>query len=45
MENLLEELSYNISDMEETELTIDAEYVKDKLKDYSRINEVEKYIL
>jgi len=45
MENLLEELSYNISDMEETELTIDAEYVRDKLKDYSRINEVEKYIL
>lgn len=45
MENLLEELSFNISDMEEKELTIDAQYVREKLKDYSRINEVEKYII
>ncbi|MDO4481415.1 MAG: ATP-dependent protease ATPase subunit HslU [Bacillota bacterium] len=45
MENLLEELSFNISDMDEKELTIDAEYVREKLKDYSRINEVEKYII
>ncbi len=45
MENLLEELSFNISDMDEKELTIDADYVKERLKDYSKINEVEKYIL
>lgn len=45
MENLLEELSFNISDMDEKELTIDAAYVKERLKDYSKINEVEKYIL
>ena len=45
MENLLEELSFNISDMDVKELTKDAEYVREKLKDYSRINEGEKYII
>ena len=45
MENLLEELSFNISDMEEKKIVIDAEYVKERLQDYSRRNEVEKYIL
>lgn len=45
MENLLEELSFNISDMEEEKIIIDADYVKERLRDYSRRNEVEKYIL
>ena len=45
MENLLEEISFQISDMEEKEIVIDRDYVKNQLKDQTRINEVDKYIL
>ena len=45
MENLLEEVSYNITEHEGDELVIDEAYVRERLRDYSGINEVEKYIL
>ena len=45
LENLLEDISYNITDMQESEIIIDEAYVKERLKDQSRINEVDKYIL
>ncbi len=45
MENLLEDVSFNITEHEGDELVIDEAYVKERLNDYSGINEVEKYIL
>ncbi|MBQ3389572.1 MAG: ATP-dependent protease ATPase subunit HslU [Firmicutes bacterium] len=45
MENLLEDVSYNITEHDGEELVIDEAYVKERLEDYSGINEVEKYIL
>ncbi len=45
MENLLEDLSFNISEMGSGEVTIDADYVRKQLADYNKVNEVEKYIL
>lgn len=45
IENLLEDISYNISDIEEDVVNIDAAYVKDKFKDSVYIDEIDKYIL
>ncbi len=45
MENLLEDISFNISDMQEDTFTIDAEYVRKKFAETVYIDEIDKYIL
>jgi ATP-dependent HslUV protease ATP-binding subunit HslU len=45
MEKLLEEISFNIPDMEEQEIIIDEEYVKDKFMDRIQADNIDKYIL
>ncbi len=45
MEKLLEEISFDAPDLEEKSITIDAEYVKDKLKNIIEDNDLSRYIL
>jgi ATP-dependent HslUV protease ATP-binding subunit HslU len=45
MENLLEDISFNIPDVERNEITIDEEYVKEKFKDRFQADNIDKYIL
>jgi len=45
MENLLEDISFNIPDVEENEITIDEEYVKEKFKDRFQADNIDRYIL
>lgn len=45
MERLLEEISFNIPDMEEREIRIDEEYVKERFVDRIQADNIDKYIL
>jgi len=45
MEKLLEEISYNISEMQEEVITIDETYVKDKFMDRILADDVDRFIL
>ncbi|HHX14253.1 MAG TPA: ATP-dependent protease ATPase subunit HslU [Clostridiales bacterium] len=45
MEKLLEEISFNIPDMQEEELMIDAEYVKQKFIDRIHADDIDRFIL
>nr|WP_281275537.1 ATP-dependent protease ATPase subunit HslU [Bacilliculturomica massiliensis] len=45
MEKLLEDISYNIPDMEEEEITIDADYVKEKFEDRIHADDIDRFIL
>lgn len=45
MERLLDEISFDAPDMEENSITIDANYVKEKLADISEDQDLSRYIL
>ena len=45
MERLLEDISYNIPDMEDKKVVIDEAYVKDKFQDRIQADNIDKYIL
>ncbi|MEA4987882.1 MAG: ATP-dependent protease ATPase subunit HslU, partial [Anaerovorax sp.] len=45
MEKLLEDISFNIPDMEEGEIVIDAKYVKEKFADRIHEDDIDRYIL
>lgn len=45
MENLLEDISFDISEIKEEVLTIDADFVRNKFADTVYIDEIDKYIL
>ncbi len=45
MENLLEDISFEISDVNEESVIIDSDYVKSKFKETVYIDEIDKYIL
>ena len=45
MEKLLEDISYNIPDMEEEEIIIDEEYVKEKFIDRIHADDIDRFIL
>lgn len=45
MEKLLEEISFNIPDMDEEEITIDSEYVKEKFEDRIHADDIDRFIL
>jgi ATP-dependent HslUV protease ATP-binding subunit HslU len=45
METLLDEISFDAPDLEEKEVAIDAEYVKDKLSDIVEDEDLSRYIL
>jgi ATP-dependent HslUV protease ATP-binding subunit HslU len=45
MENLLEDISFNIPDMEDKEIVIDEEYVREKFMDRIQADNIDKYIL
>jgi ATP-dependent HslUV protease ATP-binding subunit HslU len=45
MERLLDEISFDAPDMPGKELTIDAEYVRQRLADLSRNQDLSRYIL
>ena len=45
MERLLEEISFNIPEMNEEEIVIDKEYVKEKFIDRIHADDIDKYIL
>ncbi|MDR2089320.1 MAG: ATP-dependent protease ATPase subunit HslU [Clostridiales Family XIII bacterium] len=45
MEKLLEDISFNLPDIEETELVIDAEYVKEKFADRIHADDIDRFIL
>jgi len=45
MEALLDDISYDASDTEETEKTIDKEYVRDKLSEILEDRNLSRYIL
>ncbi|WP_206458936.1 ATP-dependent protease ATPase subunit HslU [Anaerovorax sp. IOR16] len=45
MEKLLEDISFNIPDMEEEEVVIDAKYVKEKFADRIHEDDIDRYIL
>lgn len=45
MEKLLEDISYNIPEMNQEEIVIDREYVKDKFIDRIHADDIDKYIL
>lgn len=45
MEKLLEEISFEASDMEAKEIVIDGKYVRDKLKDIIQNEDLSRYIL
>ena len=45
LEKLLEDISFNIPDMEEEKITIDQEYVKEKFAEKIHPEDIDKYIL
>lgn len=45
MEKLLEDISFNIPEMDQEEIIIDSEYVKDKFIDRIHADDIDKYIL
>lgn len=45
MEKLLEDISFNIADMEEEKITIDREYVKEKFEEKIHPDDLDRYIL
>lgn len=45
MENLLEDISFEISDVNDESIIIDSDYVKSKFKETVYIDEIDKYIL
>ncbi len=45
MEKLLEDISFNISDMQEDQIIIDANYVRDRFQDRIAADDVSKFIL
>ena len=45
MEKLLEDISFNIPEMEEEEIVIDREYVQDKFQDTIHKDDMDRYIL
>ena len=45
MEKLLEEISFNIPEMEQEEIVIDKEYVKEKFIDRIHADDIDRYIL
>jgi ATP-dependent HslUV protease ATP-binding subunit HslU len=45
MEKLLEEISFNIPDISDEEVVIDAEYVKEKFADRIHADDIDKFIL
>jgi ATP-dependent HslUV protease ATP-binding subunit HslU len=45
MEKLLEDISFNIPDISEEEIVIDAEYVKEKFADRIHADDIDKFIL
>lgn len=45
LEKLLEDISFNIPEMDEEELTIDADYVKEKFMEKIHPEDIDKYIL
>lgn len=45
MEKLLEDISFNIPEMEEEEITIDEDYVKEKFMDRIQADNIDKFIL
>ncbi len=45
MEKLLEEISFNIPEMEQDEIVIDKEYVKEKFIDRIHADDIDRYIL
>jgi ATP-dependent HslUV protease ATP-binding subunit HslU len=45
MEKLLEDISFNLPDVEEEELLINAEYVKEKFADRIHADDIDKFIL
>ncbi len=45
MEKLLEEISYNIPEMDQEEIIIDKEYVKEKFIDRIHADDIDRYIL
>lgn len=45
MEKLLEDISYNIPDMEDKKIVIDEAYVKDKFQDRIQADNIDRYIL
>ncbi|HML36935.1 MAG TPA: ATP-dependent protease ATPase subunit HslU [Bacillota bacterium] len=45
MEKLLEEISFNIPEMDQDEIVIDRDYVKDKFIDRIHADDIDKYIL
>jgi ATP-dependent HslUV protease ATP-binding subunit HslU len=45
METLLDEISFNAPDMEDKDVVIDAQYVKEKLSDIVEDEDLSRYIL
>ena len=45
MEKFLEDISFDASDLEEKNITIDANYIRDKLKDIIQDEDLSRYIL
>lgn len=45
MEKLLEDISFNIPEMDKDEIIIDREYVKEKFIDRIHADDIDKYIL
>ena len=45
LEKLLEDISFNIAEMEEEKITIDREYVKEKFEEKIRPDDLDRYIL
>ncbi|MDR1571345.1 MAG: ATP-dependent protease ATPase subunit HslU [Clostridiales Family XIII bacterium] len=45
MEKLLEDISFNIPDMDEREISIDAEYVKEKFIDRIHADDIDRFII
>ena len=45
MEKFLEDISFDAPDLEDTDITIDAEYIRDKLKDIIQDEDLSRYIL
>ena len=45
MEKFLEDISLNAPDLEDTDITIDAKYIRDKLKDIIQDEDLSRYIL
>ena len=45
MEKFLEDISFDAPDLEDTDITIDAKYIRDKLKDIVQDEDLSRYIL